>query len=167
MASRTQHFKGFSIVQGDIKANVSLARFEKQFEQAQFWLDSQVMTDMVPFMPMDTHTFINETRAKSASLAGTGLVCAGIGPMGRYLYEGKVMVDSETGKGPARIPTGPNEYIYRFRAGSKLIPTNRPLKYSTHAHPNVTDHWFDAAKTAHLKDWVRGVKRIAGGGAHG
>ena len=167
MASRTQHFRGFSVVQGDIKVNVSLSRFEKQFQDAQWWLDNQVMLDMEPFMPKDSGMFIDLTQAKSASLAGTGLVCAGIGPMGRYLYEGKVMVDRDTGKGPAKIPTGPNEYILRFREGARLIPTNRPIRYSTHANPDVTDHWFDKAKQLNIKDWVKGVKQRAGGGAHG
>lgn len=164
---KTQHFKGFSIAQGDISANVSLKRFEKQFEQAQFWLDSQVMADMVPFMPMQSGTFINVTRGMSAALAGTGTVIAAAPPMGRYLYEGKVMVDSETGKGPAKIPSGPDEYILRFRKGAKLVPTDRPLKYSAHAHPDVKDHWFDEAKKINLEKWVNGVKQRAGGGANG
>ena len=42
MASRTFHFPGFSIVSGDIKADVSLNRFEKQFQEAQFWLDGPI-----------------------------------------------------------------------------------------------------------------------------
>lgn len=81
----------------NMRANISLARFDEQIQSAQFWLDSQVMTDMVPYMPHETGTFINVTRAKSASLAGTGMVCAGTGPMGRFLYYGKGMVDELTG----------------------------------------------------------------------
>ena len=57
---------------------------------------------MVPYMPHETGTFINVTRAKSASLAGTGMVCAGTGPMGRFLYYGKGMVDELTGSPWAR-----------------------------------------------------------------
>lgn len=166
MASRTQHFNGFSIVQGDIKANVSLARFEKQFQDAQKWLDEQVMNDMLPFMPMQTGMFIDITRGMSAALAGTGTVIAAAPPIGRYLYEGKVMVDSKTGRGPAKIPTGPNAYILRFQKGARLVAIDKPLKYSTHAHPDVTDHWFDKAKQLHIKEWVENVKHIAGGGAH-
>ena len=59
-------------------ANISLERFDDQIQHAQFWLDSQIMTDMVPYMPHETGTFINVTRAKSASLAGTGMVCAAV-----------------------------------------------------------------------------------------
>ena len=148
MASRTFHFPGFSIVSGDIKADVSLNRFENQFQEAQFWLDGQVMTDMVPYMPHRDGAFVNLTRMRSAALQGTGKVVAGAPPQGRFLYEGKVMVDPVTGSPWAR-------------KGAKKVVTERPLTYS---NPKATPHWFDTAKDAHGKEWVKGVKRIAGGG---
>lgn len=148
MASRIFHFPGFSIVSGDIKADVSLSRFEKQFQEAQFWLDGQVMNDMVPYMPHRDGTFVNLTRMRSAALQGTGKVVAGAPPQGRFLYEGKVMVDPVTGSPWAR-------------KGAKKVVTERPLTYS---NPKATPHWFDTAKDAHGKAWVKGVKRIAGGG---
>lgn len=148
MASRTFHFPGFSIVSGDIKVDVSLSRFEKQFQEAQFWLDGQVMTDMVPYMPHRDGAFVNLTRMRSAALQGTGKVVAGAPPQGRFLYEGKVMVDPVTGSPWAR-------------KGAKKVVTERPLTYS---NPKATPHWFDTAKDAHGKAWVKGVKQIAGGG---
>ena len=148
MASKTFHFPGFSIVSGDIKADVSLNRFEKQFQEAQFWLDGQVMTDVVPYMPHRDGTFVNLTRMRSAALQGIGKVVAGAPPQGRFLYEGKVMVDPVTGSPWAR-------------KGAKKVVTERPLTYS---NPKATPHWFDTAKEAHGKAWVKGVKRIAGGG---
>lgn len=148
MASKTFHFPGFSIVSGDIKADVSPNRFEKQFQEAQFWLDGQVMNDMVPYMPHRDGIFINLTRLRSAALQGTGKVVAGAPPQGRFLYEGKVMVDPVTGSPWAR-------------KGAKKVVTERPLTYS---NPKATPHWFDTAKDAHGKSWVKGVKRIAGGG---
>ena len=148
MASRTFHFPGFSIVSGDIKADVSLNQFEKRFQEAQFWLDGQVMNDMVPYMPHRDGTFINLTRMRSAALQGTGKVVAGAPPQGRFLYEGKVMVDPVTGSPWAR-------------KGAKKVVTERPLTYS---NPKATPHWFDTAKENHGKSWVKGVKRIAGGG---
>ena len=148
MASKTFHFPGFSIVSGDIKADVSLNRFEKQFQEAQFWLDGQVMNDMVPYMPHRDGIFINLTRLRSAALQGTGKVVAGAPPQGRFLYEGKVMVDPVTGSPWAR-------------KGAKKVVTERPLTYG---NPKATPHWFDTAKNAHGKSWVEGVKQIAGGG---
>ena len=148
MASRTFHFPGFSIVSGDIKVDISLDRFEKQLRDAQYWLDGQVMNDMVPYMPHRDGTFINLTRMRSAALQGTGKVIAGAPPQGRFLYEGKVMIDPVTGSPWAR-------------KGAKKVVTERPLTYG---NPKATPHWFDTAKEAHGKAWVKGVKRIAGGG---
>ena len=148
MASKTFHFPGFSLVQGDIKVDVSLNRFEKQFQEAQYYLDSQIMNDLVPYMPHRDGNFVNVTRLQSAALAGSGKVVAAAPPMGRFLYEGKVMVDPVTGSPWAR-------------KGAKKVVTERPLTYS---NPKATPHWFDTAKDAHGKAWVKGVKRIAGGG---
>ena len=135
----------------DGKMTLDLSRFEKQFQKAQFELDSVVMTDMQPYMPMQTGTFINVTKAMSASLAGSGLVVAAAPPMGRFLYEGKVMVDPETNSPWAR-------------KGAKKVVTERDLQYNKNAHPNATDHWFEEAKKQHGKQWVAMVKDIAGGG---
>ena len=44
---------------------------------------------------------------------------------------------------------------------AKKVVTERPLTYG---NPKATPHWFDTAKDAHGKSWVKGVKRIAGGG---
>lgn len=148
MARRTFHFPSWSLVEGDIKVDVSLNRFEKQFQEAQYYLDGQVMNDMVPYMPHRDGTFLNLTRMRSAALQGTGKVVAGAPPQGRFLYEGKVMVDPVTGSPWAR-------------KGAKKVVTERPLTYS---NPKATPHWFDTAKDAHGKAWVKGVKRIAGGG---
>lgn len=157
MAKRTFHFPGFSVIEGDIKVDVSLNRFEKRFQEAQFWLDSQVMTDMVPYMPFRNGTFIQETRAQSAAIAGSGKVVAGAGPQGRYLYYGKVMVDKETGKGPMNIPG----VGLRFKRGAELVVTDRPLNYG---NPKATPEWFETAKKKYGNRWIKGVKKRAGGG---
>lgn len=158
MASRTFHFKKFSVIDGDVKVHVDLSRFDKQFQDAQYALDGQVMHDMLPFMPMIQGNFIRMTEIESKSLQGSGVVCAGAGPFGRFLYEGKLMVDEVTGSAWAR-------------KGRKKITTATPLKYTGRdyigPHPDVTDHWFDAAKKIDLKNWVNMVKRIAGGGKRG
>lgn len=148
MAGKMFHFKDISVVDGDMRVKIDLSRFSRQFQEAQFWLDSQVMTDMVPFMPMQTATLINLTRAESAALAGTGRVCAAAGPYGRFQYMGKVMVDEETGSPWAR-------------PGAKKVVTGRSLKYS---NPAAVPLWFDEAKRLHGESWVAGVKKRAGGG---
>ena len=132
----------------NLEMRINLSRFEKQYEDAQKKLDSMVMTDMKPYMPHQTGTFINITSAQSASLAGSGTVVAAAAPMGRFLYEGKVMVDPLTGSPWSR-------------AGAKKVVTDRDLKYS---NPKATPHWFDTAKKNHGASWVKVAKRYAGGG---
>ena len=148
MAKRNFQFKDIKITGSHVKVKVDMSRFEKQFQDAQYYLDSQVMTDMIPFMPRVTNTFINLVRARSAALAGSGSVVAGVPPSGRFLYEGKVMIDPVTGSPWAR-------------KDAKKVVTNRPLTYS---NPQATPHWFDTAKERHGKQWIEGTKRIAGGG---
>lgn len=144
MISKT-HYKMKS---GSTTLDIDLSRFEKQFQDAQFTLDSTVMKDMKPYMPQQTGTFIDITSAQSASLAGSGTVVAAAAPMGRFLYEGKVMVDEQTGSPWAR-------------PGAKKVVTDKDLTYS---NPKATPHWFDTAKKNHGKSWVKAVKNIAGGG---
>lgn len=131
-----------------IELDVDLSRFEKQYGKAQYALDSMVMTSMQPYMPRQTGTFINVTKAMSSAIAGSGTVVAAAPPMGRFLYEGKVMVDEQTGSPWAR-------------PGAKKVVTDRDLKYS---NPKATPHWFDTAKDKHSKSWIKAVKNIAGGG---
>lgn len=135
----------------DIELEVDLSRFEKQYGEAQYELDNKVMTSMEPYMPLRTGTFRNVTKAMSAAIAGSGTVIAAAPPMGRFLYEGKVMVDPVTNSPWAR-------------PGAKKIVTDRNLKYDDSKNPKVTDHWFDTAKRNHGKSWVKLVKKVAGGG---
>lgn len=130
---------------------LDLSRFEKQYQKAQYELDSMVMDSMVPYMPMQTGTFIKRTRAESASLAGTGTVVAGAGPMGRYLYEGKAMVGEKSRSAWAK-------------KGERKVVTKNKLHYSAHSNPKAQSHWFEAAKKAHGSQWIKKTKAIAGGG---
>ena len=134
----------------EIEMDIDLSRFEKQFEDAQFTLDSMVMTSMEPYMPKQTGTFINVTKAQSTALAGSGLVVAAAPPMGRFLYEGKVMVDPVTNSPWAR-------------PGAKKVVIDRNLQYNTSKNPKVTDHWFDEAKKSDCESWVKTFKKKAGG----
>ena len=134
-----------------IEVEVDLSRFDKQYGEAQFALDSAVMTSMQKYMPHRTGTFINVTKAMSSAIAGSGTVVAAAPPFGRFLYEGKVMVDPETNSPWAR-------------KGAKKVLTDKNLNYDKSHNPNVTDRWFDTAKKNHLKEWVGLTKKVAGKG---
>lgn len=58
-------------------------------------------------------------------------------PSAVYQYIGKVMVDSQTGKGPAYIPG----VGYRFRKGATLKATERDLEYTKDFNPQAGPYW--------------------------
>ena len=68
-----------------------------------------------------------------------------------YMYHGKVMVNSATGKGPAFIPG----VGYRYRKGTVLKATERDLNYDLTKHPKAGPFWdrrmmaSEAAQIAH------------------
>lgn len=123
----------------------------KRKKKAQYLLDSQVMNDMIPYMPMVSGVFIQNTRTRSAALAGSGVVCAAAPPYGRFLYFGRKMKDSQTGKGPRRMVMPDGEVIYRWRKGATLTATNQPLRYS---RASAKAQWFKEAKKRHFNEWV-------------
>lgn len=142
----SKHGKG-----ADIELEVDLSRFDKQYGEAQYELDSAVMLSMDKYMPKRDGVFINVTKSMSASIAGSGTVVAAAPPFGRFLYEGKVMVDPETNSPWAR-------------KGARKVVTDKNLNYDKSLNPDVTDHWFDAAKKNHLEEWLKKAKETAGGG---
>ena len=147
----------FTIVRSGITIELNLDRFSEQFQRAQWFLSNQVLHDCRPFMPFQTGSLSQRSYADENRVVFPG-------PYARYLYMGKVMVDSVTGKGPRKIPDGAGGYVLRFMKGATLVPTSRRLNYSTQSNPGATDHWFDAAKAQHGEEWIARVKEIAGGG---
>lgn len=140
-------FKDIKVSTGNMTADVSMKELANRFNRAQYELDSAIMTSMEPFMPRRDGSFINRVKAKSAAVAGTGKVYAAVGPEGRFLYEGKVMIGEKS-----RSPWA--------KKGEKKVVTDRKLTYSGGGQ----DHWFNAAKAADGDEWVKLVKRTAGGG---
>ena len=147
-------------VHGKITCKLDMKRFAENFEAAQYYLDSQVMTDMIPYMPMVTGDFIDRTKAISASLAGSGWVCAAADPFGRFLYRGKTMVSPTTGSPFARA--GERKVLVSQDRG--LTTAKENLLYNRQAHPHVHAYWFELAKRDHGEQWVKAVKIAAGGG---
>lgn len=108
----------------------------------------QAAKDTSPYVPMLTGSLDVRTRVDGGNIIYPG-------PYARYLYYGKVMVDSVTGKGPMHfIDKMGNEQI-RFRKGATLKPTDRDLKYTKSAHPQAQDHWFEASKAQNLDKWLQ------------
>lgn len=163
MASKMTHFKGISVVDGDIRIKLKFSRFDKQFQRAQYQLDGNVMNSMVPFMPMISGDFVDVTRAISASVQGSGRVYAAYGPAGRFLYQGKVMVSPVTGSTWAK--KGEKKVLVSQYSGK--TKAREDIQYTKTAHPKAQAKWFDAAKKADGKTWIKQAKKTAGGGKRG
>lgn len=138
-----------------IDMHVSFARLERNHGRAQYLLDSMVMEDMVPYMPMVTGSFVQLTKARSASMAGTGEVCAAAPPMGRFLYEGKGMVGETSGSPYAKA--GERKVLVSQYTGK--TNAKQELAYTTTFHPEVTAKWFEVTHKERAKKWVRMVKK--------
>lgn len=157
MAKKIQHIKKlnhkYEYKDKNIRAKmeIDLGRFEGQYSKAQYALDSMVMNDMIPYMPMDTGQFVNVTKAMSSSIAGSGKVVAAAPPFGRFLYNGKVMVGIDTRSAWAK-------------KGEKKEVIDKDLAYFQGRNPQAQSHWFDSAKKKNLRKWIRITKNIAGGG---
>lgn len=153
------HFPKISIAKSGIRAEIDLRKYGKRLPTAQWFLGETVLASCRVYMPMQTGILRNSSHTEAK---GRRVVFPG--PAARMLYMGKKMVDSETGKGPRKVPTGAGgEYVLRFRAGAKLKATNENLKL-THGNKEAQPQWFEYAKTQHLKDWVQSVKKILLGG---
>ena len=149
-------FPNITYDNGGVHVELDLHAFEQRHLKAQQWLGDRVLEDCRSCMPLLTGSLQQRSHTEE-----NGRKVVFPGPYAGYLYRGKAMVDSATGKGPRKIPTGPGEYILRFNKGAKLIPTGRPLNYS---NPQAVPEWFEHAKRLYKQFWIDGVKRIIAGG---
>lgn len=140
---------------GGVHVTLDLRGYAERHKKAQEWLGDRVLEDCKACMPHLTGGL--QQRSHTAD-GGKKVIFPG--PTAGYLYRGKVMVDSVTGKGPRKIPTGPGEYILRFRKGAKLVSTTRNLKYS---NPQAVPEWFEHTKRQNKQFWIEGSAEILGG----
>lgn len=112
---------------------------------AEVILAEQIMKDTERFVPFQTGSLRARTH-----LEGHDIVYPG--PYARFLYYGKRMVDSKTGRGPFYIPG----VGYRYRKGAVLVATDKPLTYHT---AGTCSHWIEASKAMNLVKWERVAER--------
>lgn len=137
----------------DSFSDVLMRKLEQAGPRAAHALAVEVARDTEPFVPALTKSLANRTQVVENQIVYPG-------PYARYLYEGKVMVDAATGKGPMRIVSKDGSEVIRFHKGAKLKPTDRPLDIKQDVHKNATDHWFDASKAQNLEKWIRVAGRL-------
>lgn len=146
----------------DIRDDFSDALMRKLDEagpKAAHTLAVQAAKDTEPFVPALTKSLVNRTQVVENKIIYPG-------PYARYLYNGKVMVDSATGKGPMRIKAKDGTELIRFRKGAVLEATERPLKFNKSVHKNAQSEWFEASKLQNLEKWTevagRAIERELG-----
>lgn len=122
---------------------ISGAEFHKACKQAETALAVQVLKDTRPFVPALTGAFSNLARVDKNEVVYTG-------DQVRYLYEGKVMVDAATGKGPMNIP----DVGLRWHKGATLTPTEKDLVFTTDMHPKAQAHWMEASYEQNAEKWA-------------
>ena len=149
MAKKIHNVSGITVEKDGMRLELGTDRLNRNLNNAQYELDSAIMKSMKPLMPMRDSNFIKRVIAENASRAGTGEVYAAVGPEGRYLYEGKTMVDEKTGSPWAR------------KDARKVLVSQYAGK--TNAKPNLTysrgqqSHWFEKAKERDSSEWQRVV----------
>lgn len=126
---------------GMVSIHIDTKRIDDNVRRAQDLLDQQVLNDMIPYMPFQQGAMVGAT-----NIAEPGLIVTNT-PYAHYQYMGELYL-TEDGRSWAH-------------KGEKKYPTGTPLKYHT---AGTEDHWFEAAKREHGKQWVDLVKREAGKG---
>ena len=95
---------------------VSGKDFKSACKAAEIVVAMQALKDTIPFVPALTGVFSNMARTDGNEIVYTG-------DQARYLYEGKVMVDAATGKGPMNIP----DVGLRWHKGQRSLRRRKTL----------------------------------------
>lgn len=108
----------------------------------------QILKDTRPYVPALTMSFNQRSHT-----IGRNIIYPG--PYAHYLWFGKRMVDSATGRGPFYI----KGVGWRYRKGAKLMPTSTDLNFSHDKHPMAQSHWMDASFAANKEKWAGVAKK--------
>lgn len=127
---------------------IKAAAFRTACKAAEVTMATQIMKDTVPFVPAQNGVFFNDTRTDGNEIVYTA-------DQVRYLWYGKVMVNRDTGKGPMNIPG----VGLRYKKGTKLIPTDRNLVFTTNKHPQAQSHWMEASYKKNRKKWAKDAEK--------
>ena len=119
----------------NVVVDIDPALMSSRAEQADEILATQAKSDTEQFVPALTGSLTMRTRVDGASIIYPG-------PYARYLWEGKVMVDPNTGSAWAK-------------PGTTKVATGKNLVFTRSMHGQAQSHWFDASKAVNLEKWIR------------
>lgn len=118
----------------DVKVEINDAKLKARVDRANEILANEAMKDTDKFVPKLTGTLSGGTRVSDGQIVYPG-------PYARYLYHGKLMVDSKTGSSYAR-------------KGSTKTLTGKPLNVAK-SNPMAQPEWFEVSKGLNLEKWKR------------
>ena len=99
----------------------------------------QIEKDTEPFVTARTKSLANRTQVVDGSVIYPG-------PYARFLYNGKLMIDPDTGS--AWAPKGATKVV-----------TGKDLDIKTDVHSKAQSHWLEASKAQNMKKWERVAER--------
>lgn len=120
------------------------SKLQQSCTKAEHILAQQVAKDTSPFVPALTESLDQRTRVEGSNVIYPG-------PYARFLYNGKVMVDPNTGS------------TFAPKGGTKVV-TDRNLVFNQTVHPQAQDHWFEASKAQNLEKWERVAEKAVKNG---
>lgn len=95
----------------------------------------QIESDTEPFVPARTKSLVNRTQVVDGQIIYPG-------PYARFLYNGELMIDPDTGSAWAR-------------KGATKVVTGKDLDIKKDVHSQAQSHWFEASKAQNMEKWVR------------
>lgn len=95
----------------------------------------QIESDTEPFVPARTKSLANRTQVVDGSVIYPG-------PYARFLYNGKLMIDPDTGSAWAQ-------------KGATKVVTGKDLDIKTDVHSQAQSKWFEASKAQNMGKWER------------
>lgn len=117
-----------------------MQRMGRASPKSEHILALQMAKDTEPYVPALTKSLANRTTIKDDIVIYPG-------PYARFLYNGKLMIDPNTGSAWAQ-------------KGATKVVTGKDLNISTAVHSKAQSHWFEASKAQNLPKW-RNVARRA------
>lgn len=93
----------------------------------------QIQKDTEPFVPALTGSFVDRTQVVENMVIYPG-------PSARMLYNGKLMIDPNTGSAWAK-------------KGATKVVIGQDLKYNHSMHSQAQSHWFEPSKAQNMEKW--------------
>lgn len=116
------------------------AKMARSSPQAKHAMAVQMAKDTEPYVPARTKSLANRTKVEDDTIIYPG-------PYARFLYNGKLMIDPNTGSPWAA-------------KGATKVVTGKDLNISTAVHGKAQSHWFEASKAQNLDKWTRVAGRV-------